>query len=207
MVSSLLLMRGSDRDMFLKKLTVLVIAGGIATLNWNPALGAALKVSEPEIVEREKFYVIGPGEKFTVDTVTQVLGRIWAAFGQRFASIPNMTPGLSYGLTYQETTDKGIELTYIAGYEVASLKNIPSKMLGKEIPASTYLKFTYIGPLSGAPTFTQYVHNTWVPQSKYTKATTPDFELYGSKYNSMRPNNPTNQYDLYLSIVPPKKKK
>ncbi|WP_068469795.1 GyrI-like domain-containing protein [Candidatus Protochlamydia phocaeensis] len=69
----------------------------------------------------------------------------------------------------------------VIGCEVSSLEKIPQGMVGKTVPASTYAVFTAKGA------FPKAIIETWktIWQTALKRTYTGDFEIYGSKYNSM----------------------
>ncbi len=65
---------------------------------------------------------------------------------------------------------------YLAGVDAGPLSAPPEGMAVWQVPAATYAVFPCTIPTIGA--IYDYAHNTWLPNSGYRRAPTPDFECY-----------------------------
>ena len=67
------------------------------------------------------------------------------------------------------------------------MEDIPTGMVGKEVPPANYAVFTYHGPISGLAAYFQFIYGDWLPTSEYKMDPTMscDFERYAEKMTDM----------------------
>lgn len=148
---------------------------------------------EPKIVSRPAFTVAGMALRSTGQEGE--FGQLWQRFMPRMHEIQQVVdPATSYGVMYNYDEATG-RFDYLAGFEVASGAALPEGMTSADIPAQTYAIFTCTLPTIGQAY--QHIYGTWLPQSGYQHAPSPEFELYGADFN---PNDPASEMQIYIPI-------
>ena len=121
---------------------------------------------------------------------------MWDRFIPRIPEIKHLAEGpeISYGVCAEE---QGTGLTdYVAGLPVQQLADIPEGMVGREVPAQTYVVMPAHGLEDIGPTYNRIL-NEWLPNSGYQPGDGPDFELYPETFD---PNDPESRIDIYFPI-------
>ena len=156
---------------------------------------------EPKIVTKDEFMIVGAelrvknqdGENFAE------IPKFWSDFlnKNRFDEIPNVVKNnISYGICCDCDPDEST-FSYIIAQEVSSLETIPEGMIGRVIPKAEYLVFTAKGSIPDDLQETiKQIYGTWLPNSKYRHAGTPDFELY----DCHRMGEHSSEVDVYIPI-------
>ena len=148
---------------------------------------------EPKSVHKDGFTVIGL--KYHGKNENNEVPQLWGAFGARRDEIKNVVNGyVAYGISANMDAETG-EFDYVAGFEVSNTENVPEGMVCFEVPGGRYAVFTTTLPKVGE-TF-QYAYRTWLPQSDYQPAGSPDFELYGEYFD---PRDPKSEFSVYIPI-------
>lgn len=89
-------------------------------------------------------------------------------------------------------------MEFLCGVEVESFDGLPPEMGRMRVPPQHYAVFIHRG---GRAT----VHETWaaiwewLPRSGYVSAQTPDFELYGDRWNA---RTGTGEVEIWLPVRP-----
>lgn len=110
--------------------------------------------------------------------------KLAAGFMARKAEIANCTNEREvFGLStdpddYRPETDP---FEFFIGVEVSSNENIPEGMVYREVPANTYVLFTFEGPFENAGAVHAYLHSTWLKQSGYELAGPYNIEIYDER--------------------------
>jgi AraC family transcriptional regulator len=158
------------------------------------------KMIEPKIVTKDEFMVIGPAIRTTNENEEnfQRLPKFWSEFNENkiHEFIPNkINNNTFYGICMDA---KGNEFTYMIGVVVSSLEQIPENMIGRKIPKARYALFTAKGPVvKSVQDLIRYIYGEWLPNSEYTLAETPDFELYDERFNQ----TDKCEVDIYVPII------
>jgi 8-oxo-dGTP diphosphatase len=117
----------------------------------------------------------------------------WEKFSKEgvFEKIPNKKSGEIFALYTNYEGDFTKPYSCIIGCEVTSLKDIPTKMVGKEIPSTTYAVFTAKGE------FPYSVVKTWqeIWKSPLKRSYLGDFEMYPAHFDAAK-----NDVPIYISI-------
>lgn len=156
---------------------------------------------EPKIMERAGFKAIGLSLKMTQQETGEIPA-LWGQLGQRAAEVPNKTCGPAYGICADWKGGRASDsFTYTAAVEVSSLDEVPEGMRGIEVPDQTYAVFTHKMTSQDIPKDIQvtmrHIWGTWLPNSEYECAGTPDFELYDERFD---PVKLTGEFDIYIPI-------
>lgn len=88
-----------------------------------------------------------------------------------------------YGLStdpedYNPETDS---FEFFIGIEVSSNEDVPEGMVFREIPANTYVLFTFKGPFENAGAVHAYLYSTWLTQSGYELSGLYNIEIYDER--------------------------
>lgn len=148
---------------------------------------------EPKIVTRPGFTVVGmlyhgKNEKGEIP-------QMWGQFIPRVDEIKHkVNPHVAYGVIGNFDESSG-EFDYVAGLEVESIAGIPEGMVSWEVPEQTYAVFTCTLPTL-MEAF-QHAYKTWLPQSGYSRAGGPEFELYDENFD---PEDESSEMYIYIPI-------
>ncbi len=151
-------------------------------------------MEEIRIVNLEKFYVVGMA--YLGKNENNEISRMWDRFIPRIQEIHHLADGpeVSYGVCAEEKGSGLID--YVAGLPVKQLADIPHGMVGREVPAQTYVVMPAHGLEDIGPTYNRILKE-WMPTSGYQPAEGPDFEYYPEDFN---PNDPESIVDIYFPI-------
>lgn len=127
---------------------------------------------EAVIVDKQLIKLIGLATNVTLYDVQQnkTTLKLGSNFLERRAEIKNcINEREVFGLStdpehYNPETDS---FEFFMGIEVSSNENLPEGMVVREIPASTYVVFTFKGPFENAGNVHAYLYSTWLKQSGY----------------------------------------
>ena len=81
--------------------------------------------------------------------------------------------------------------------EVSSFEDTPKDMRQLTLQSGLYAIFTYKGLPKDFVVFMQRIFSEWLPQSKYTLANRPHFNVLGNAYKN---NHPDSEEDVYIPI-------
>ncbi|CQR74753.1 Bacterial transcription activator, effector binding domain [Sporomusa ovata DSM 2662] len=81
-----------------------------------------------------------------------------------------------------------VNFTKWAAVEVIDHDHIPSQMDGYIIQGGTYAVFTHVGPASTFVASLKFIHEIWLPESKYTLDDREHFEILEEGYNPLDEN-------------------
>jgi beta-lactamase class D len=131
----------------------------------------------------------------TSGTAPEDIGKLWQKFYQESISsqIPNKISDEIIALYCEYEGDWTKPYSLIIGHVVNSLNNIPSGMVGKEIPGGTYACFTAAGehPATLIETWKRIWSNTTL-QRTYTG----DYELYNHRFFLQSPQ----EVNVFIAI-------
>lgn len=147
----------------------------------------------PKIVSMAPFQVVGM--PYLGENKHGEIGQLWQEFIPRIKEIRHLGPGKDacYGICSPHP--HGL-VDYIAALPVTRLVDIPEGMVGKEIPAQTYVVMESRGVEDIGPTY-QRILQDWMPASGYQPADGPDFELYTEAFNA---DDPESVLCIYFPI-------
>ena len=147
---------------------------------------------EPKIVSKPAFTVVGMQVRGKNENGE--IPQMWGAFMPRAVEIRHKAnPDVCYGVC--GNMDASGEFDYLAGFEVSSAADIPEGMASWALPESKYAVFTCTLPTIGQAF--EYAHKTWLPQSGYQPAPSPEFELYDDCFN---PQDESSELYIYIPI-------
>ena len=129
----------------------------------------------------------------------------WKPFKMGLSKIENALTDRFYSIqTYDaldfDTFSPQTEFTKWAAVEVSGLDNIPEGMAAFELPAGNYSVFKHKGTPTSFHLTTQYIFDSWLPNSEYELDNRPRFELMDKDYV------PTDANAKELVYIPIKKR-
>lgn len=158
------------------------------------------KFSEPKIIRKEKFNVIGMECLIDMEEAMKErhIQQLWDVFIKEKAKIESCAVkdammGICMDSSYPN------KFSYTVCMEVQNVKDIPLGMSLKTIPSLDYAVFTHKGPLDKLSDTYDLIYRMWLPLSGYALCSeVADIELYDSRFTM--DNN--NEIDIYLPIRP-----
>jgi AraC family transcriptional regulator len=141
---------------------------------------------EAIIMEKPAMKLVGLSTKVTLTDVLEnrTTLKLASSFFERRAEIKNgVNQREALGLStdpegYNPDTD---QFEYFIGVEVSSNDSIPKGMVYREIPASTYVLFTFKGPFENAGSVHNYLYSIWLKKSGYELAGPYNIEIYDER--------------------------
>jgi len=158
------------------------------------------EMMEPRILEKGRFAAIGLKGRFQRDNTSEIPA-LWETVEGRWEQLlPLMTEGgIGACIGDNGRTDR---FDYIAGVMADPDAIAPTGMNKVVIETQTYAVFTH--RLTGQninidikPTL-QHIFGTWLPNSDYRLAQSPDFEHYGERFD---PVSKTGEIDFYVPVT------
>jgi AraC family transcriptional regulator len=135
------------------------------------------KLMEPQIVHKPAFDVVGvlyQGKNENND-----ISRVWDKFLPRVQEIKHMALD-AFGVCGPVEEDGSF--SYLAGFEVSGIDDLPAGMKHWQVPEQTYAAF---------PCTLQNIHETfnhayqnWLPQSEYQSSSGVDLEYYPPEFDA-----------------------
>jgi predicted transcriptional regulator YdeE/DNA-binding transcriptional MerR regulator len=152
------------------------------------------KIMEPKIINLDAFQVVGM--RYFGKNEHNDIGELWDKFLPQLDKIQHLAPGpaVSYGVCTGGEVGEAFE--YIAALPVSRLKDIPAGMVGKTLPAQTYVVMEARG-LADIGSAYERILEEWLPGSGYRPAEGPDFEFYPE---DMEPADPEAPIYIYYPI-------
>lgn len=149
-----------------------------------------------ETIDLPQFNIIG----ISVRTTNQHgqsykdLGELWGKFmGENIvARIPGKESNEIYCMYTEYESDANGPYTTILGCKVNSLENIPEGLTGKNVPTTSYRKYTATGKIPDC--VIALWQNIW--QTPIRRKYVADFEVYGAKAQNME----SAEVETYLSV-------
>ncbi|MCY9667989.1 GyrI-like domain-containing protein [Paenibacillus alginolyticus] len=161
---------------------------------------------ESLIIEKPAMILAGLSTKVTLNDVlsNKTTLKVASNFLERRAEIKNcINEREVFGLStdpedYNPETD---QFEYFIGIEVSANDGIPDGMDYREIPANTYVLFTFKGPFENAGAVHNYLYSTWLKQSGYELSGLFNIEIYDE-----RNHGPESEESLTDICFPVRKK-
>src|SRR5271166_381859 len=148
----------------------------------------------PRFENGRTLLIAGLGERYSFET-NHGIPRLWERFVPYIGHIPGQVGHTAYGVCCN--ADGAGNFEYIAGVEVASFDDLPSEFSRVRIPARRYAVFTHRDHISRMRATVYTIWNRWLPNSGYTHADAPDFELYDERFD---PRTGTGAVEVWLPI-------
>ena len=106
------------------------------------------------------------------------VGKLWARFIPRAASIPNLPvpPRFRQLATWTEDGEEGIDI--LTGVEVPDISDLPIDLVGKSVPGCDCLVFTHRGSVARIGESYRSIYERWLPASDRRPALPFNCERY-----------------------------
>ncbi len=128
---------------------------------------------------------------------------IWRNFRQLAKQIVSPLPG-SYSVqvypagTQAQNFDPQLRFDKWAAVEVKNWDNVPEGLETLLLPAGTYAKFDYKGPVTAFPPFAAYMYTQWLPKSGFRLAERPHFDFMPPEYKG--PMHPEAEEEIWIPL-------
>jgi AraC family transcriptional regulator len=144
----------------------------------------------PQIIEKRAFTVVGCEWPFihalSPDANSlRVIGPLWSEFCPRAEFVPHRIGRDMFGVIAAQREDQRShphELLYTAAVAVSSVDDVPTGMVVRTIPASTFAAFTHHGPIHNIGRTVHEIYRVWLPQSPFEQTEAPDVEFYDDRF-------------------------
>lgn len=138
------------------------------------------------IIEKPEMKLVGLATKVTLNDVLEKKTTLKVAsnFQERKNEIKYcMNKKEVFGIStdpegYNPKTD---QFEYFIGIEVSKKEDIPDGMVYREIPANTYVVFTFKGAFENVGAVHNYLYSFWLKQSGYELAGLYNIEIYDER--------------------------
>lgn len=125
--------------------------------------------------------IAGLRRRHTFGGAARSISEQWEDFA-RLAPIPDRRGATTYGVMC--ATDLPAQsFEYMSGAEVAAFEALPIGLGRMRVPAQRYAVFEHAGHVSTLRETWGAIWHDWVPRSGIKPADTPDFELYGERFD------------------------
>jgi AraC family transcriptional regulator len=151
---------------------------------------------EPKIVEKDQIILVGfsfYGDPFAESggwTEENEIGRLWHRFeafmigsAGRIKHVKDHMVGYEVHVWSEETAAKG-HADVFAGMAVEKLEDVPTEVLVKILPPTTYAVFTLKGE-QAITDWTKMVYEEWLPGSEYESAYNYNIQRYDQRYKGV----------------------
>lgn len=131
--------------------------------------------------EGRPMLLAGIRRKHTFAGMAKDIPRQWDDF-LKLGELPGQVGAVSYGAICGGDT-QAQTMEYLCGVEVASFDLLP-KVLGRmRVPAVRYAVFLHEGNVASIQETWRQIFTLWLPRSGMQSAQTPDFEVYGERFD------------------------
>jgi len=142
--------------------------------------------TEPKIVRREKFLVMGTLTRVAPSTESgEKFAAIWNEFEAHRGRIqPHSTDQKYYGISFATPDEAGFE--YLAGMATMLVHPIPAGLVVRDVPAATYAVFAC--PAHSVGPTKRYIFGEWRSRSgRQVDNSAPAFEQYPPAEDTVSP--------------------
>jgi AraC family transcriptional regulator len=165
---------------------------------------------KPTIVEKGQMILLGFsffGDPFTASagwTEENEIGRLWNRFMAYLTQYGNCIQHVtSDQIAYEvhieaDEMAKTGEWEVFVGMEVGKLEDVPTELLVKVLPPSTYAVFTFSGEQITSD-WHRYIYQEWLPDSGYQAAHKYSFQLYDHRFKGLE-NLDESELDVYVPV-------
>lgn len=178
-------------------------------MSWRRRLDADTVTHLQEVIDMEaQVRQIGPihiaGLRDVFDAATKhEIPELWHRFVPRIDEIDGVVDGTTFGVNLCEDLD-GDRFAYVAGVELdAPGHSLADDLVALTIPSARYAIFRQLvgeGSLhEKIQRSLRWILGTWLPDSPYEMARTPDFERYPADFD---PADPKSSLEIYIPLEP-----
>ena len=155
-----------------------------------------IPIDPPRIIEKKTFCVAGIGGPYSL-TTDHGIPALWQEFVPYIGHVQGQVGTATYGVC--NNYDGSGNFDYIAGVEVSDTKGLPKELQVLPIPTKTYAVFTHGDHVSTIRNTIYSIWGSWLPQSPFKTANSPDFEIYGDKFNGLTGEG---EFEIWIPILP-----
>jgi len=145
---------------------------------------------EAKIISKPAFTVVGL--MYRGKNEAGEIPQLWGKLMPRVGEIKHINERHeAYGVADNFDPGSG-EFSYLAGYEVSKVEDLPEGLVSWDIPEGRYAVFTCT-----LPTLMEtihVIHHTWLPESGHKRGDGPEFEFYDKDFNHEDENSPMYYY-------------
>lgn len=132
----------------------------------------------------------------------KVIPKLWRTFNFRVAETKPVEPGIVYGLCacdspLGEKPNRPDEIFYLAAVEVAPGTKPPTGMVLWPSAGGTHAKFIHRGRIEGIGATMRFIHQTWMSDSGYVRASGPDIERYDHRFD---PQSDDSHLEIFIPV-------
>jgi len=159
-------------------------------------------LQEPKIITVDQKLLVGVSIQTSINE--SGMPRAWSQLMPKKKEIENSIGSNLYSIQRYDAPNSFKEFTldtkftYIAGIEVAAHNQIPSGLEALTLDGGMYAIFTHKGTHAQFRNTTRYIHQEWLPKSKYALDHRNHFEVLGEKY--LGQDNPNSEEDVWIPI-------
>ncbi len=125
--------------------------------------------------------------------------RQWDDF-EKLGALPGQVGSTAYGVICGgDPATQTME--YMCAYEVQSFDALPKELGRMRVPPVRYAVFVHEGNVATIQSTWQYLVDTWLPASGMESAHTPDFEVYGERFDA---STGDGGVEIWLGVQSPK---
>lgn len=124
----------------------------------------------------------GLRRKHTFAAMSQGIPRQWNDFTE-LGALPGQVGATAYGaICGGDPATQTME--YMCAVEVQNFDALPKDLGRMRVPAARYAVFLHTGNVSTIQSTWQRILTQWLPSSGMQSANTPDFEVYGERFDA-----------------------
>lgn len=159
-------------------------------------------LSAPRATDRAAFTIVGMCGEFSPESAHEI-GALWGRFVERIDEVGGAVRGACYGLCVAlpgaPSDGACSRFEYTAGIESAGGAPVPHGMVAREVPAQSYLVFTYAGHVSGLAAAFERIFRTEIVAAGREPAPGPDFELYDARFDGA---TASGEVEIWVPVKP-----
>jgi AraC family transcriptional regulator len=131
--------------------------------------------------EGRPMLLAGLRRKHTFADMANDIPRQWDDF-LKLGRLPGQVGDVSYGAICGGDS-QAQTMEYLCGVEVASFEPLPKDLGRMRVPAVRYAVFLHEGNVASIRETWRQIFSVWLPSSGLLSAETPDFEVYGERFD------------------------
>ena len=135
----------------------------------------------PRFEDRKSFVIAGTVERYNTQKIEGIPAQ-WQQFAPHIGKIPGHVGWTCYGVCFN--FDGAGNMDYMCGVEVSADSVVPEGLSQLQVAEQRYAVFTHRGHISTIGGTWEAIFKQWMPASGYTGVKAPQFETYGSDFDS-----------------------
>lgn len=154
-----------------------------------------------DLVERDMLKVVGFSITESLNNILEngLVQKMHEDFRQRLEEVPNRVGDAVYLLQRYSEDGWSPDMPYenIVGVAVSSIEELPSGMIGHEVPGGRFVKFLHKGPESKIHLTYDFINN-WLESNKEYMYRPYDIEYWDDRYLG---EHEDSEIDIYVPMV------